>query len=801
MIRRLAFLFLISCGPTQAANLSGYWFGSGGYKLAQEDKYPVTPCAGPGNGNCGNQSVQISSLTLTRNWDGTTARMFGAGNETIGGVLYLLGGSVDASSVTVTISSFTGTGTAVGSGIASVAVSSANAWNTSTRPIQEFYVRYLPIHGRSVWYQEEYEARHDPPRFRRPCTTNANNDCTPNNGTLWTQRPDHDKHYPEIMVPYEFVQNSSFTVTASSSQAIWFDVYASSSLPSGIYTATITVSENVTVSTTIPVQFELYNFVLPDTPTFNAAIYISLTNVNDRQYGGISWNDSQPYLTTYDHYIQMLHAHGYYSVLGDERNGSGKNYPTDEWTDYLSGAAFTPARGYGNARGVGTGAPVYTIGTYGGWPNGGFVSTSTTGGSTGFCTYISSWSAYFQNNYPNVRSPLYIEDEPSNFATGNTWSTWLSTSCAVTHPIPGWITGSYTNLNSSTPYVNNPVTTNYYGTNIAGSDGSKSRWATLASSYSSTSGSQAWYYNGAIQGTGMMPEPEDDGISPEVTFWAMYKKGVQGYFQWESTNYSGQGGTVSGRADLFNDAKTFGQRNWFVNFTLSGITTNPTCDYTDTNGNEYQNHTNAFAGTTPNSGIWSTINIAINAGYGSAPPSPPGPTGTLSIVSGTCGGQACSCGGDATLSYSTGIVSLADPINGYNGFDYANGDGVFLYPGTDVTYANPNYGFNGPFAGWKLKMHRRAINDMEYLYQAHNRSSSATKSIVNNTVPNVLWDLTCFDSSDCSFLYGERGWTNDPNSWELARESLAQIIVGTESQTVNGLGGKTKLSGSSPLIQ
>ena len=51
-----------------------------------------------------------------------------------------------------------------------------------------------------------------------------------NNGIgvgTWLDRPHHDKHYPDILIPIE-LKPHGFTITRGQSQMVWLDVYISS---------------------------------------------------------------------------------------------------------------------------------------------------------------------------------------------------------------------------------------------------------------------------------------------------------------------------------------------------------------------------------------------------------------------------------------------------------------------------------------------------------------------------------------------------------------------------------------------
>ena len=207
-------------------NLGGAWFGNGGDKLPKENLWP--------QGNC-------STCSITLNWDGTTAKLYGFKNEMVGGMLWLQGGtSADATNVSVQLSPLSN-GTDV---ISSTAVLCHNATNYLTRDFEIFIATYVQIIGMTElsWQLSgggPFEERDAPPRFRNPYTVSGNNQGIPNSPSIWSNRPDANKYFPDAMIPHEC--KTSFTVNASSSQGVWFDFYISTSISVGTYSGTITV--------------------------------------------------------------------------------------------------------------------------------------------------------------------------------------------------------------------------------------------------------------------------------------------------------------------------------------------------------------------------------------------------------------------------------------------------------------------------------------------------------------------------------------------------------------------------------
>jgi hypothetical protein len=123
-----------------------------------------------------------------------------------------------------------------------------------------------------------------------------------------------------------------------------------------------------------------------------------------------------------------------------------------------------------------------------------------------------------------------------------------------------------------------------------------------------------------------------------------------------------------------------------------------------------------------------------------------------------------------------GDLDEVDPVLGETGWNYLNGDGVLMYPGTDLRYPEADYGVMGPFASLRLKHWRRGIQDADYLTLAEAISPTRTAEIVDAMVPKILWEYGVSDLEDPSWVSTDISWSTDPDDWEAARAALAGII-------------------------
>jgi hypothetical protein len=132
---------------------------------------------------------------------------------------------------------------------------------------------------------------------------------------------------------------------------------------------------------------------------------------------------------------------------------------------------------------------------------------------------------------------------------------------------------------------------------------------------------------------------------------------------------------------------------------------------------------------------------------------------------------------DLFNSANTFGATQSDPSYGAAGG--ANGNGLFMYPGTDKMFAQSSYGIAGPIASLRLKHWRRGVQDVDYLTLAQAIDANAVAALVDKVVPVVLWEAQCHDPAmDCSYTYAPASWSNNPDDWESARAALAHIIDG-----------------------
>ena len=177
-------------------------------------------------------------------WDGKAVHLFGARNEIVAFNLVLEAAGSRAGQVSVEFNRLTAPNGFV---INSAPVeNSAGVFDWTRRDIELFHVRYLRIRGLSALSYGTYDERHIPSRFRRPRAAND----TFTGG--WADRPDHDKHYPDIAVPMELVP--TFSIAAGQNQSVWADIYIPKNAPAGLFKGEVIIRVAGEVTYRVPVE-------------------------------------------------------------------------------------------------------------------------------------------------------------------------------------------------------------------------------------------------------------------------------------------------------------------------------------------------------------------------------------------------------------------------------------------------------------------------------------------------------------------------------------------------------------------
>lgn len=515
-----------------SSSLSAVWANNGEDKITQDELRAT-------NGG----------TVVNNSWDGKNIILFGAQNEVVGANLVLEAATAAANNISVQFQTLTGP---AGATISSSSPDPANIFNWTNRNIELFFVRYLQIKGLSFFgYAAGWQGideRIVPKRLERPWTGNGV-------GTgLWTDRPDHDKFYPDIAVPLELVP--TFNIAKANNQSIWMDIYIPRGTPPGLYTGTLTISQSGAVIQSVPVQLTVRPFALPDVPASKTMLFFSQANVAYRLFGS-TW--FSPYGTAgqnlqlaTDRLFQIAHRHKI-SIIGEDDGAStGADSPSATWVDRLNGTLFSSSRGYAGP-GANTGNDIYSILTYAGWLTSWTSGNETVPSEAETWTHANNWEAWFKANSPTTDHFLYLCDECTNPGRPlpsqvNQWAGWLKANPGVGKTLKSFATVSFDIASTQEPLLDYVADASY---------GNSTVFTNAVASIRSHPGSKIFMYNPSRPYAGSFTI-EDDGVALRELAWAQYKMGVDRYFYWESTYYNDSQTSPAHQNNVFENAETFG---------------------------------------------------------------------------------------------------------------------------------------------------------------------------------------------------------------------------------------------------
>jgi Domain of unknown function (DUF4091) len=533
-VRLFSLMFVLSTASLFGANISGVWANEGGDKVSQDELRAT------------NHKENLTGKVINRAWDGTNILLSGAKNEVVSFNLVLEAASAAATNVTVSFDTLTGPN---GATIQSTPTSGNGVFNWVNRPIELFYTRYLQIKGLSFFGYYKGDELIYPARFQLP-VANANG----NGVGGWTDRPDHDKFYPDILVPLELNQN--FTIAAGQNESIWGDIYIPKSAAPGTYSGNITVREGSSVSRVIPVQLNVYNFQLPDVASAKALAPFNTSDIMWRYatgYGGYtnpSSSDGKRVVTITDRYYELFHRHKI--ALVGENDCVPSDNPCSTSVPRYTGKLFTADNGY-DGPGVGTPVGFYGVGLYGNW-------SWKNGSEADMWQHTDNWVKWFDANAPGNQLFLYLADEPpySTAPQLETWSRWMNENPGPGQRMYSFVTLDMVAANILTPSLDIPATHASIGSCplVAICDPTSVTQA-AADKLKSTQGKQFWMYNDNRPGVGTM-NTEDDGTAPRTLPWAQYKVGAAAWVYWYAN--------LTGANNLFQNAITWGTQSYYDSY-------------------------------------------------------------------------------------------------------------------------------------------------------------------------------------------------------------------------------------------
>ncbi len=626
--------------PRESTGFSGVWANSGEDKVTRRER----------------RASNDPSAVLNPVWDGATISLSAARNEIVAFALILEAADADVAGVSVAFDQLSGPG---GYEIRTQpGATGADLFDSTQRPIELFYVRYLQIRGLSLVSYDTYDERHIPNRLRRPFEGEGEG------RGRWEDRPDHDAWYPDIAVPIEVA--AAFDVAAGSNQAIWCDIYVPKSAPAGEYAGSIEL-RTASGEQTIPVSLEVFGFALADEPSAPTMAYLGYEDIVSRYVGENADAGSAARVREIrDRHFQMAHRHRVSLMDGNEGlTDWDQDAPRPEWRARLDGSLFTADRGY-DGPGVGIGNSVFAIGAYGTW---GWMED----GEAAMREHTDAWESWFEQNAPQTERFLYLTDEPdpNDFPQVEQWAAWVRDNPGPGGALRTFVTGEAPVIAAEMPSVD-----------VAASwtpRGLPADWIAAHQRFESDMRRRFYFYNAFRPYSGTFAT-EDDGVALRHLAWTQFKLGIDRWFYWETTYYNNFL-SGAGQVNVFREAQTFGE------------------------------------------------------------------------------------------------FDRTDRSLGRTGYQYANGDGLLFYPGTDRIFPAESYDLPGPIASLRLKHWRRGLQDVEYLALAEQVDADQTRRIIERMAPTALWEVGITDPNDPTYVLAAPDWSTEPADWDAARRELAQLIL------------------------
>jgi len=431
-------------------------------------------------------------------WDGSSIQVFGGRNEVVGFQVILEAAGSGATGVDVRLENLQGPGYVIAN-----TGGAGDPMNFVGKRIEVFVESYINVTSRSRW-----------------------------GGTWGWSRPQPESEHmgwlPDALVPVEAPNKSPangtggapFPIRAGRTQGVWIDVYIPPDAPAGLYSGTVQVLQNGSVTHQLPVTLQVYGFILPDSTHFQTMF----VHGGAIERHGVSAGSPQ-WWSLFQKYMKVFHRH---RINFNQGNKTPSEFDT-HMKGFYTGASYTSAYQY-EGPGNGVGNNTYGIGMYD-QPDGGMFSGFWPNTQAAWQAAADAWEQWFLTNAPTVARFKYMIDEPSptQYAQILERAGWIHNSPGVGKNLKTYCTvkidsrlfgaidyWSLTGQSGYDPGDGYPV--GYIG-NLA-----RQRQAT---------GEKIAFYNGTRPGYGV-PELLDNFLADNrVNPWIAFKYNIDQYFLWQ----------------------------------------------------------------------------------------------------------------------------------------------------------------------------------------------------------------------------------------------------------------------------
>jgi len=596
----------------------------------------------------------------------------------------------------------------------------ADVFDWRNRPIEVFAVGYLKVHGLSRIAYELYDETHTPEKLRRPYRDLQPVGPAIGSGT-WFDRPNHNKSYPDIAIPQE-VQTTT-RIRSGNSQSFWVDIYLPKDAPAGLLTGTLRLTNGSQTIANIPVEVTVANFTLNDESQAKSMVFLGDLDIAERYFTGEGAAGQLPrssyadYRRVVDRHFMLAWRH-HLSLIDGNALVAFSTTPTDAPNEDWQ----RRLRG-----------DLYTADN--GYAGPGANREHDIFSIGTYSNWLRWWDlTNYDPAYPNYDSSLPRQTLIDTLnARTDQWENWFRNNAPnvkrflyvddeptfSTSRDPNFSTVDFANLVSSV-VKNNP-----------GPGGDLQTFIT----------SSPLGYAHELPHTSILGDVIAHG---ETAPWNAATNALNADPDREYFMYNGRR-PASGTFVIDDDGVALRELPWGQY--KKGI--ERWYYWSSTYYNNFQ-------------GGPSSRNLAEVDARG-----PNYRRGTQTNV--------------FKSAHTFGGHTHFDPSIGETGWNYSNGDGVLFYPGTDQVFPEESLNLQGPIASLRLKHWRRGVQDVIYLEQAMARDPVATQAIIDEMVPEVMWELGVANPTDPTYVHKPPSWSNNPDDWEDARRRLANIILGNSS--------------------